>query len=337
MTSMTNRERFQATMHFQPVDRLPMIEWATWWTETIDRWHKEGLPPWGPFDDDGVEIMRHLGLDVHRQDWLWPRDPAHRFPENDDYGKGFNINSMDDYEAFKPYLYPADAVNKTKWQAWAKEQAQGDSVLWFTLDGFFWHPRILMGIEQHLYAFYDEPELMHRMNEDNVQYMLKMIDDVLEVCTPDFMTFAEDMSYNNGPMLSKDHFDEFIKPYYDRIIPRLKDAGIITIIDSDGDMTEAANWFEEAGLDGILPLERQAGVDMAQLRRDHPKQLYIGGFDKMVMSRGEKAMRAEFERLVPVAKEGGYIISCDHQTPPGVSLEDYKLYLKLFREYGTGS
>ena len=32
----------------------------------------------------------------------------------------------------------------------------------------------------------------------------------------DFMTFGEDMSYNNGPMLSKECFDTFLLPYYRR-------------------------------------------------------------------------------------------------------------------------
>ena len=73
---------------------------------------------------------------------------------------------------------------------------------------------------------------------------------------------------------------------------------------------------------------------MVKLREENPDQLYLGGFDKMSMPKGEEAMRKEFERLIPVAKQGGYIISCDHQTPPGVSLENYKIYLKLFREYG---
>lgn len=59
----------------------------------------------------------------------------------------------------------------------------------------------------------------------------------------------------------------------------------------------------------------------------------MGAFDKMTMNRGEAAMRAEFERLMPVARQGGFIISCDHQTPPGVSLDDYRLYVKLFNEY----
>ena len=35
-----------------------------------------------------------------------------------------------------------------------------------------------------------------------------------QVCVPQFMTIAEDMSYNHGPMLSKELFDEFLAPYY---------------------------------------------------------------------------------------------------------------------------
>ena len=107
------------------------------------------------------------------------------------------------------------------------------------------------------------------------------------------------------------------------------------IVDSDGDITRAAPWFEAAGLDGILPLERQAGVDIDRLRAAHPKMRFIGHFDKMTMTRGEGAMRAEFERLLPAAAGGGFLPSCDHQTPPGVSFADYQLYLRLFREYAA--
>ena len=148
------------------------------------------------------------------------------------------------------------------------------------------------------------------------------------------MTFAEDMSYNNGPMLSKDQFNEFMLPYYEKVIPVLRKHGIIPIIDSDGDIAIPAHWFAEAGLDGILPLERQAGVDIASLRAEHPAMKFIGHFDKMTMSKGEEAMRAEFERLLPTAAKGGFLISCDHQTPPCVSYENYQIYMALSREYG---
>lgn len=124
-----------------------------------------------------------------------------------------------------------------------------------------------------------------------------------------------------------------MRPYYDRIIPALNKHGVIQIIDSDGDTAMPAHWFAEAGLEGILPLERQAGVDIAALREDRPRMKFIGHLDKMTMDKGAQTMRAEFERLLPIAAQGGFIIGCDHQTPPGVSYDNYMTYLELFREY----
>ena len=206
-------------------------------------------------------------------------------------------------------------------------------MIWISLEGFFWFPRGLFGVERHLRAFYDQPELMHRINTDLAEWILRVIDEVCSVYKPDFMTFAEDMSYNHGPMLSKDFFDEFMKPYYAKVIPKLKEHGIIPIVDSDGDISVPAYWFEEAGIEGILPLERQAGVDIARLRKEHPGMKFVGHFDKMTMDKGETAMREEFERLLPTEAKGGFLVGCDHQTPPGVSYNDYQLYVSLFTEY----
>jgi len=54
-------------------------------------------------------------------------------------------------------------------------------------------------------------------------------------------------------------------------------------------------------------------------------------------------MRAEFERLLPLMRSGGFIPSVDHQTPPHVTLDEYRLYRRLLNEYtafgtaGTGN
>jgi len=83
----------------------------------------------------------------------------------------------------------------------------------------------------------------------------------------------------------------------------------------------------------MLPLEKQAGVDISVLREKYPEMCWLGAYDKMVMNKGELAIRSEFKRLMSVAKQGGFAISCDHQTPPGVSLEQYRDYIRCFREY----
>ena len=171
--------------------------------------------------------------------------------------------------------------------------------------------------------------------EDLLDYNLRSLDAFCKYCTPDFMSFAEDLSYNHGPMLSKGLFDEFLAPYYKRIVPELKKRGIKVFVDTDGLIHDLVPWFLENGFDGFLPLERMAKVDVNFLRDKYPKLLMIGAFDKTIMHLGETALRKEFERILPVMRSGGYIPSVDHQTPPGVSLQDYKLYMKLLVEYCT--
>jgi hypothetical protein len=305
-----------------------MIEWAGWWDKTILRFISEGVP-----DMPDKEDIKHeyFGLDRLKQYWIGAR------------GRGYNqlaedmkkVTDMQSYERLKPYLY-----DKRKVQAAAEDAAQykkmhddGDLVVWITVDGFFWFPRTLFGIEEHLYAFYDEPELMHRMNQDEADYINYVIDEMSKVIQPDFMTFAEDMSYNLGPMLSEEMFDEFLLPYYRQTVPHIEEAGIIPIVDTDGQLEGMIPWLQRAGIRGALPLERKAGVDVNRIRKNYPDFLIIGAYDKMVMSVSEQAMREEFERLLPAMRSGGYIPSVDHQTPPEVSLDNYRTYLKLLEEY----
>ena len=190
-----------------------------------------------------------------------------------------------------------------------------------------------MGFEKLMFAFGDQPELLHRINRDLLEFNLSLLDKIFRVCVPTFMTIAEDMSYNHGPMIAKSTFDEFVAPYYRELLPRLQARGIPLFMDTDGDVTLLVPWLEELGMAGVLPLERQAGVDGMKLRERFPRLRMVGHFDKMTMNQGEAAMRAEFERLVPLMKTGGFIPSVDHQTPPGVSLEQYRCYLRLLEAY----
>ncbi len=322
---LSHLERFRAVMCQQPVDRLPRIEWANWWNRTIDRWCGEGLPVRGRYG-----LYEYFGLDPYFQTWLRARGDSVPAPQQ--HG-GAIIRNMDEYMALRPHLYPPQPQALELLESWQARQEAGTAVVWMTLEGFFWFPRTLLGIEEHLYAFYDQPELMHRINRDLAEYNVSLLEQLASVCRPAFMTFAEDMSYNHGPMLSRALFEEFLAPYYLRVIPRLKEMGIRVLVDSDGDITEMVPWLTSVGIEGALPLERQAGVDAGRLREACPGFLMIGHYDKMVMTRGEEAMRAEFERLLPVMRQGGFIPSVDHQTPPGVSLEEYRVYLRLLGEY----
>ena len=326
---MNHVERFRAVMNFRPVDRLPRWEWAMWWDETIARWHNEGLPK-SLASSQVFEIAQYFGLDPYQQFWFSTTEATIEATQHHVEGV---VANMDDYRRVKPRLYPDHSAGIKAMWPWAARQTRGEAVVWATLEGWFWFPRTLMNIERLSYAFYDQPELVHAMNHDLTEFNLRLVRQMAKVCVPTFMTLAEDMSYNHGPMISRQVFDEFLAPYYRRLIAALDELNIILIVDTDGDVTQLVPWRQEVGVAGVLPLERQAGVDGLKLREQFPTLRMVGHFNKLTMDKGDAAMRAEFERLVPLMKRGGFIPSVDHQTPPAVSMEQYRIYLRLLAEY----
>lgn len=324
---MNHVERFRALMNFQPVDRLPQWEWAMWWDKTIERWHGEGLPTELV---DIFDIHEYFGLDPYKQYWFSTTEATIEAEQH--HVEGI-VSNMDDYLKHLPNLFPDHSSAIEGMKPWIERQEKGNAVIWITLEGYFWFPRTLMGFSKLMLAFYDQPELLHRMNQDLLNFNLDLLAQIEKIGRPVFMTIAEDMSYNNGPMISRDLMNEYMSPYYAKMLARAKEMKMLTIVDTDGDVTLLVPWLLDNGVEGVLPLERQAGVDGMSLRKEFPELRMVGHYNKMVMKHGEKAMRDEFERLVPIMQAGGFIPSVDHQTPPDVSLENYRIFLQLLNEY----
>lgn len=324
---MNHVERFRALMNFQAVDRLPLWEWAMWWDKTVARWRGEGLPA----EKTSVfEIHEYFGLDPYIQFWFSTTDPTIAAAQHHVAGI---VAGMDDYLKIRPNLFRDHAAAIQNMTPWFQRQQAGDAVVWITLEGYFWFPRTLMGFSKMMMAYYDQPELIHRINQDLLDFNLRLLEQIRKTGKPVFLTVAEDMSYNHGPMISRRICDEFLTPYYRKMLASAKEMGMLIFVDTDGDVTLLVPWLQSVGVEGVLPLERQAGVDGLRLRKQFPQLRMIGHYDKMVMNKGETALRAEFERLRPLAETGGFLPSVDHQTPPSVSLPEYRLYLGLLAEF----
>ena len=270
---MKTRERIQRLLNFQSPDRLPIVEWASWWKLTVKRWEQEGLP----HGLSVVELQEYFGLDLLVQQWFSPYTGP--LPEPVAHGAPI-VRDSAEYEAFRQAgsIHDVDKVNFERFEQYEEKHETGDAVFWFTLEGFFWFPRKLLGIEPHLYAFYDRPELLHRMNQDQVDFSIRVLEKLFRKYRPEFMTFAEDLSYNHGPMLSRELFDEFLTPYYRQLIPRLHEYGVKVFVDSDGDVSECLGWFRDAGSKKMADdMIRGKGINV-QDRPDGSSCYMSGGF-----------------------------------------------------------
>ena len=161
----------------------------------------------------------------------------------------------------------------------------------------------------------------------------EQLEGILKIVTPSVVFFEEDLSGKNGPMISPATFEEFISPYYLELVPFLRERGVQNVImDTDGDFTVMIPKILECGLDGVLPVDVNAGVDIVKVREQYPTLKFIGGFNKLSIIDGEEAIEKELDRLRPVIKQGGCIICTDHQAAPHTPLKYYQYYSRRLKE-----
>ena len=97
-------------------------------------------------------------------------------------------------------------------------------------------------------------------------------------------------------------------PYYKKITGFLRSKGVdIIMVDSDGDINEIIPLWIESGVNGMWPLEVQAGVDAVEIRKKFGKECILwGNIDKRAMAEGPEAIKEEIDKKVPfLIAEGG--------------------------------
>lgn len=362
---MNHRERFLRVFQFKDVDRVPDYEFG-YWTETMDRWHKEGLPLEKRTNRD---IELHLGLEgwdcgewLPIRTGLWPTLPERIIDDKEgravmDDGMGgiylcttetsspphyirHPLKDRDDWNKLQPF-FNSDTPGRfpLNWDEVAKSYREHDYPLGISIGSLYGWLRNWMGVKNISIAFYRDPDWIAEMMDTLTNLWIKIVRRALRSVEVDFATWWEDMCYNRGPLLSVRHFEESMVPRYRKVTDVLKEYGVeINILDCDGDISQLVPGWLEAGINCMFPVEARH-TDIYKLRqRFGDRVLLMGGVNKLALIAGNKAIDEELDRLTPVLKEGGYIPTVDHRCPPEVSYATYRYYLKKKREWiGTHS
>jgi uroporphyrinogen-III decarboxylase len=175
--------------------------------------------------------------------------------------------------------------------------------------------------------------MLSDINDFILENYMKYLDKIFDIIPPNVVMIEEDLSGSNGPMLSPDHFDEFVGSYYKKLVPFLKGKGVQNVfVDTDGDFTALIPNFISSGIESFLPMDVHGGMDIIEVRKQFPTLKFIGGFNKLEIEKGKDAIDREFNRLLPVIRQGGYLLGNDHQLPPNTSLKNYKYYIQRLKD-----
>lgn len=224
----------------------------------------------------------------------------------------------------------------------ARQAAAAGQIITQNLIGGYMYLRSLMGPEGLLYAFHDQPALIHRMMEAWFTLADAVITRHQRYVTIDEIFFGEDICYKGGPLISPRMIKEFLFPYYQQIIANLKPRQLDRArhlnvqLDTDGFAVPVLPLYIQAiGLDIFSPCEVAAGCDVVELGRQFPNIAIFGGIDKRVLATSPAEIDAHLEHILPVMRaRGGYIPTCDHGVPEEVPYQNYLHYRRRCLELG---
>jgi uroporphyrinogen decarboxylase len=366
---MNDRERFKATMHYQPRDRSPIVDF-NFWDETLPTWHQQGLPKHvnraNSAEFFGMDYSLGSGaanpIDVDVPVMLWPpfeeiviEDRGDRELIQQEDGVRVLRNKV---EASVPMHVGHLLVDRDSWQAHYKPRLEPtmsgrypddwDEAIKVWRDPNRDHPIFLsggslygklrdwMGVENLSLVVYDDPAWFEEMVTTVADCILGVLTRILETGGRfDGCGMWEDMAYNAGPLLSPKHFEQFLVPHYRRIADLLHRHGVDVIwVDCDGKIDKLVPLWLKAGINCMFPLEVGTWrADPIRFRQEYgPDLLLMGGVDKTILAGSKQKIEQEVYRLAPLVEEGGFIGFCDHRVPPTVPLENYLFYLETVRK-----
>jgi len=356
--SLTDRERFNRQMHYEPVDRCFNMEFGYW---------NENFQLWDIFVENGVRNNEEADVFFNFDRiavfggniWMHPPFPQRVVRETESTRVLINADGLlaevpkDGHDTIPHYLAssvktpedwkrckaerfdPADPARRVDVEALAKKHPPDrDYPLGVDCGSMIGKIRDMLTFEGLAYAIYDYPDMLEDMVETACVMVENVLDQVLGEIDFDYASGWEDICFKNGPIISLDFYEKVVVPRYKRIGDRLHAAGIaLWYTDCDGDVRPLLAGFLEAGINCLFPYEVNSCEHPVSLLEKTGRELRImGGVDKMELAKGPAAIKAYMESLVPGVERGGYIPFCDHRCPPNVKPEDYLYYLDLKEE-----
>ena len=149
--------------------------------------------------------------------------------------------------------------------------------------------------EQLLVAIATDPDWVRDMYETDATLSIQMY----EVMAQGGFKFDGayilcDLGYRNGLLFSPHHYDEQLRPTFQRLVDYFHAEGLPVILHSCGCVTELIPRFIEDGLDCLQPLEQKAGMDLVQIKSEFGDNIALmGGIDVRAMAHPDPAVTEE--------------------------------------------
>ncbi len=336
---MNARERFQAIMHFEKPDYIPLYDFEGVTEQTIRRWCMDEGFPIGMSAEDYFEFeSRGPWTDQERPELISPiLDPIPHFlpvtlvddgtwaiivnkygfkekylkssgvgPRIYDYIDG-PIKNWDDWESMKKRYDPHDPRRKP--MLWGEEffnhcqNTDRPVVLYLEWGpGRYSKNGYMMGLEPFLENLHGKPDLIEDMFRFWADFLIAQIEEVVQKVGIDCAWILDDgLGYKTSSLISPKMYRQFFSPHIKKVTDLLRGSGIDIIgYYGSGNIEPLIPEMMEAGYNLFAPLERAAGMDPVKLRKQYGRKiLMMGGIGRAALMKDKAAIEKEVLTRVP--------------------------------------
>ena len=335
---MTSAERVWRVLRREEPDRIPHFEWI------IDRRVRDAICPGSSME----EFTVRMGLDAiltapdYRREQIGPNRFRNEWGtileySAEEYGMPVSgpiqtLADLERYQAPDPH-----AAGRFASLEKLVSRYKGRLAIGVHLNDVLSVPRNLMGFENLMAAFGEEPELVRGLVELSVKTNLELAKEAARRGA-DFVFTGDDYASTEGPFISPRMFCELLAPQLKRVMTGFKELGLLVIKHTDGNILPILDLIVDAGMDALDPIDPIAGLDIGDMKRRLGHKLALKGnvdcAHTLTNGTEQQVVEETISVLRKAAAGGGLIVSSSNSIHSGVKPGNYLAMWNTIRAYG---
>jgi len=188
-----------------------------------------------------------------------------------------------------------------------------------------------------LKAMMEKPDLIGRYLDIQLSWTKELIR-LQKRHGVDFILGGGDLADNHGPLYPPRLFRKLLLPRLKELTSYCHKLGLPYLFRSDGNLWPIAqDLFVKSGVDGYGEIDAQAGMNIAEIRKNFPNLVLWGNVDcakTLPFGPAEKIIAETKKCLRDGSPGGGYILGSSNTIHPNVPAKNFLTMLETAKKYG---